>query len=65
MSCIICDLRAVLSKHRVSIEFGCSECSDLYGVSNERMEIVDSNGKPIVEVDGYCMDASDLPDCDC
>jgi len=59
---LIKDLKGLMDKHDVFICFSCSDCSDTYGLHDERIEIL-SNKDPetsILRVDGWCICRSDL-----
>lgn len=60
------ELKALLEKYRVSINFSVSDCSDTYGLSGEKMVI---SHRPdaksfrevdIIEIRGWVIDAFEL-----
>jgi hypothetical protein len=63
---LIKDLKALLKKHNASIQFNCSDCSDTYGLIDERIEITvcpdpkKFNEKVVASVHGWHMTARDL-----
>lgn len=58
------ELKELLTKYDACIEFGCSDCSDLHGVTEECMEVTmkDGNGKRKTSklCEGYSVDSHDL-----
>lgn len=62
----ILELKALLTKHNASISFGCSSCSDTYGLYEERIEAdfdCNSGSKREVTIklaDGWHVSAQDL-----
>jgi len=62
------ELKALLEKYRVSINFSVSDCSDTYGLSGEKMVI---SHRPhtksfrevdIIEINGWCISPYELKD---
>lgn len=54
------ELKALLKKHDVSIDFMASDCSDWYGMSDTRMSVVDRSGHEARLADGESISAGDL-----
>jgi hypothetical protein len=56
------ELKSLLDKYNANISFAVSDSSDTYGLSGENLEIrVD--GKVVMSVCGWSMDANDLYHC--
>lgn len=53
------ELKGLLEKYGASIQFECSDCSDLHGVYSPEMQ-ADLGGTTVKLNSGYCVDASDL-----
>ena len=53
------ELKKLLIKYRATISFDCSECSDLHGISGERI-IAELGEKEIHLSDGYYVSPLDL-----
>lgn len=53
------ELKELLEKYNVSIGFSVSECSDTYGLYDEKI-IIRHNNEKWIEVDGWVIDGSDL-----
>ena len=56
------DLKALLKKHNASIGFGCSDCSDLHGVYDEKIIADIDNGDSFTLADGMWLSPSDIED---
>ena len=55
------ELKALLKKYDVGIAFSVDSCSDTHGLCDEKIVVYpNKGGKNIIEVDGYCMDSSDI-----
>lgn len=57
------ELKALLEKYNVRIMFSVSDCSDTYGLYEEKMIIYHRNPhytKTLIEVDGWSIGAEDL-----
>ena len=51
------ELQELMKRYNVeSIDFGCSDCSDLAGIYNERIEITTKDNKVFTLEQGYCFD---------
>ena len=53
------EFKDLLERYNVSINFNVSECSDTYGLNEERITI-DSSNEEWLSVDGWGIDASDI-----
>lgn len=54
------ELKELLKKYQATIMFECGECSDMHGIYDERIEVIDKNNKVIITASGFSMDASDI-----
>lgn len=55
------ELKALLEKYDVSIVFSVGEGSDLHGVYDERIELVENGtDEVLIKMDGYGLSALDL-----
>lgn len=46
------ELLALLEKHNASIHWGCDPCSDLHGVTGERMLVTTRKNETLLEIKG-------------
>ncbi len=56
----VSELKELMSKHKVYIQWTCDACSDLHGVTGECMEIVDNSHKVLFSVNGDTLEPDDL-----
>jgi len=52
------ELKELLKKHKATISFSVSDCSDTHGLSDEKIVVYSDSER--IEVNGYCVDSSDL-----
>jgi hypothetical protein len=55
------ELKALLKKYNAILSLDYADCSDTYGMYDERMTVHFRDANKTVDLaDGYCLDASDL-----
>jgi hypothetical protein len=56
------EMLALLKKYNVTINWGCHPCSDLHGVHDQYMEVVDNQGIIVMYLDGNCISPYEIND---
>lgn len=54
------ELDTLLKKYNAAIEWGCSQCSDMYGIYDERMTVTNGKGETLLHIDGGCISSYEI-----
>lgn len=54
------ELRDLLRKYEADIGFAPDDCSDLYGVTGEKIVVTNQKGETLLSVDGYWLTEHDI-----